>query len=166
MPHVIAWPTPLPEVRREPIGRKHTGPADVRQRRQPGRAEALAMDMLEIRDREDVVVVSFTQAKILDQLAIDKIRDEFNDLTLQAASGRKLLLDFARVQFMSSGMIGQIVRLHKQCKKDKVKLKLCNISPDIMEVFKITGLTKLLDIHREAADALKAFGPPRRGWFR
>ena len=124
------------------------------------------MGMIEIRDKDDVVVVSFATVKILDQLAIDQIREEFKDLTLQAASGRKLLLDFSRVQFMSSSMIGQIVQLHKQCKKDKVKLKLCNISPDIKEVFKITGLTKLLDIYDDPADALAAFGPPRRGWFR
>jgi len=124
------------------------------------------MGMIEIRDKDDVVVVSFATVKILDQLAIDQIREEFKDLTLQAASGRKLLLDFSRVQFMSSSMIGQIVQLHKQCKKDKVKLKLCNISPDIKEVFKITGLTKLLDIYDDPAGALAAFGPPRRGWFR
>ena len=124
------------------------------------------MGMIRILDKDDVVVVSFTEAKILDQLAIDQIREDFKDLTLQAASGRKLLLDFSRVQFMSSSMIGQVVRLHKQCKQDKVKLKLCNISPDIMEVFKITGLTKLLDIHKDADGALEAFGPTRRGWFR
>lgn len=124
------------------------------------------MEMIEIRDKDDVVVVSFATAKILDQVAIDQIREEFKDLTLQAASGRKLLLDFSRVQFMSSSMIGQIVQLHKQCKKDKVKLKLCSIAPDIKEVFKITGLTKLLEIHDDAAGALEAFGPPRRGWFR
>jgi anti-sigma B factor antagonist len=124
------------------------------------------MEMIEIRDEEDVVVVSFATVKILDQLAIDQIREEFKGLTLQAASSRKLLLDFSRVQFMSSAMIGQIVQLHKQCKQDKVKLKLCNISPDIKEVFKITGLTKLLDIYDDVAGALAAFGPPRRGWFR
>jgi anti-sigma B factor antagonist len=124
------------------------------------------MGMIKILDKDDVVVVSFTEVKILDQLAIDQIREDFKDLTLQAASGRKLLLDFSRVQFMSSSMIGQVVRLHKQCKRDKVKLKLCNISADIMEVFKITGLTKLLDIHKDALGALEAFGPARRGWFR
>ena len=124
------------------------------------------MAIIEIGDKDDVVVVSFTTVKILDQLAIDQVREEFKDLTLQAASGRKLLLDFSRVQFMSSSMIGQIVRLHKQCKKDKVKLKLSSISPDITEVFRITGLTKLLDIHKDAAGALDAFGPPALGWDR
>lgn len=124
------------------------------------------MGMIEIRDKDDVVVVSFTTVRILDQLAIDQIREDFKDLTLQAASGRKLLLDFSRVQFMSSSMIGQIVGLQKQCNSDKVKLKLCNISRDIMEVFRITGLTKLLEIHDDAAGALAAFGPPRRGWYR
>ena len=77
------------------------------------------MGMIEIRDKDDVVVVSFATVKILDQLAIDQIREEFKDLTLQAASGRKLLLDFSRVQFMSSGMIGQIVQLLQQTARNR-----------------------------------------------
>ncbi len=90
------------------------------------------MDLLTFRDKDDVVIVSFNQVKILDQTVIRQIGEEFKNLTLQAAAGRKLLLDFSRVEFMSSAMIGQIMRLHKQCKQDKTKLKLCHISPNIM----------------------------------
>ena len=45
------------------------------------------MGMIEIGDKDDVVVVSFTTVKILDQPAIDQVREDFKDLTLQAASG-------------------------------------------------------------------------------
>ncbi len=124
------------------------------------------MPQLCIRDKDDVVIVSFSQVKILDEGSIQQIGQEFQNLTMQAASGRKLLLDFSRVEFMSSAMIGQIVKLHKQCKNDKIRLKLCNICPNIMEIFKITGLVKLLDIHPDGAKAIEAFGPPAPGWNR
>ncbi len=124
------------------------------------------MDPLSIRDKDDIVIVSFNQVKILDPAAIRQIGDELKNLTLQAAAGRKLLLDFSRVEFMSSAMIGEIMRLHKQCKQDKVKLKLCCISPNILEVFQITGLTKLLEIHPDGVKAIEAFGPPALGWNR
>jgi anti-anti-sigma factor len=58
------------------------------------------------------------------------------------------------------------MRLHKQCKQDKIKLKLCNISPNILEVFQITGLTKLLEIYPDGVRAIEAFGPPALGWNR
>jgi anti-anti-sigma factor len=77
-----------------------------------------------------------------------------------------LLLDFSQVEFMTSAMIGEIVRLHSQCKCDKVRLKLCGICPNIAEVFKITGLAKVLEIHPDGIKAIEAFGPPSAGWNR
>jgi anti-sigma B factor antagonist len=124
------------------------------------------MDPLLIRDKDDVVVVSFNHVKILDADTIRLIGQEFKNLSLQAAANKKLLLDFSRVEFMTSAMIGEIVKLHKQCKQDKIRLKLCNICSNIMEVFKITGLSKLLEIHADGAKALEAFGPPAPGWNR
>ncbi len=122
------------------------------------------MKMLDIRDARDVVVVSFKHTKILDQTVIRQIGAEFKDLTMQAAADRRLLLNLNKIEFMASAMIGQIMLLYKQCKKDKIDLKLCCISPNIMEVFKITTLDKLLDIHDTEHKAIEAFGAPRRSW--
>ena len=123
------------------------------------------MPHTKVSDKDDVVVVTFSQAQILDEGIIRQIGAEFADLTIQAAAERKLLLNFAGVTFMSSAMIGQIMKLHKQAKNDKVELKLSDITPNIMEVFKITNLTKILSIYKTEAEALKAFGPPRKSWF-
>ncbi len=123
------------------------------------------MPHLTIADKQDVVVVSFTDAKILDETVIRQIGAEFSKLTLEASSERKLLLNFDRVAFMSSAMLGQIMRLAKQTKNDKIDLKLCEISPTIMEVFKLTKLDKMLDIRKTESDALAAFGPPRKSWL-
>jgi anti-anti-sigma regulatory factor len=62
-------------------------------------------------------------------------------------------------------MLGQIMRLAKQAKADKIDLKLCDISPDIMEVFKLTKLDKVLDIRKSEAAAIEAFGSPRTSWL-
>lgn len=124
------------------------------------------MDPLLIRDKDDVVVVSFNHVKILDEATIRQIGQDFKNLSLQAAANKKLLLDFSRVEFMTSAMIGEIVKLHRQCKRDKIRLRLCSICPNIMEVFKITGLTKILEIHSDGIKALAAFGPPSAGWNR
>lgn len=123
------------------------------------------MPHLTISDRDDVVVVSFAESKILDEGIIRQIGEEFKKLTTEAAAERKLLLKFSGVTFMSSAMLGQIMRLAKQAKADKIDLKLCDIAPSIMEVFTITRLNKILDIQKTEADAMKAFGPLRKSWF-
>ena len=112
---------------------------------------------LDLQDAGEVLVVSFRQSSILDQAVIDQIGQEFAQAGLEAAGNRKLLLDFRTVEYMSSAMLGKIVQLHKRCKNDKIKLKLCSIGSNPLEVFKITRLDKLFEIHKDAAAALPTF---------
>ena len=123
------------------------------------------MPRINIGEKLDVVVVTFKDAKILDESVIREIGVDFAKLTMEAAGDRKLLLNFAQVGFMSSAMLGQIMKLAKQAKNDKIDLKLCDITPEIMEVFKLTRLDKVLDIHKTEAAALEAFGSPRKSWL-
>ena len=126
------------------------------------------MANLTIQERGEVVMVTFTQTRILDENTIRAIGSEFANLTLEAAADHKLLLNFSGVDFMSSAMLGQIVRLNKQCKNDNIKLKLCSICPQVLEVFTITKLDKLIDIAPDEATALAAFSgaPVKKGWFK
>jgi anti-anti-sigma factor len=120
-------------------------------------------EQVTLRDRGDVLAVYFKQDSILDQQVIDAIGHEFDRVALEAASCRKILLNFEHVKFMSSAMIGKLLTLNKRCTADKIKLKLANVSPNLMEVFKITKLTKLFDIQHDEAAALAAF--EKRGFF-
>jgi anti-sigma B factor antagonist len=123
------------------------------------------MSQLNIRDNGNVVVVDFNHAKLLDDGTLREIGQEFQRLPLEAAAARRLLLNFANVEYMSSMMIGHIVRLNKQCKADKIRLMLCTISPNIMEVFTITRLNKILEIAKDEQSAVEAFGKSSGGWF-
>ena len=58
---------------------------------------------------------------------------------------------------MSSAALGMLIRVNKKCKEYKVSLKLCGISSDIREVFKITGMDKIFEIHADLSEALAAF---------
>src|SRR4030088_3317738 len=104
------------------------------------------MAHLNIVERQDVVMVTFNNVKILDEGVIRQIGGEFEKLTTEAAAERKLLLNFDRVTFMSSAMIGQIMKLYKKAKADGIALKLCSIDPTILEVFKITRLATRVHI--------------------
>ncbi len=123
---------------------------------------------LKIEERGEVVMVTLIQSRIVDEHTIRAVGSEFEKLTLEAAADHKLLLNFKGVDYMSSAMIGQIMRLHKKCKTDGIKLKFCSICPQIMEVFKITSLTKILEIEPNEETALAAFNgtSTKRGWFK
>jgi anti-sigma B factor antagonist len=110
----------------------------------------------------DVLVVYFTDSRMLDDPRIQQIGTELTAVVERCETG-KLLLNFEEVKFMSSAMLGKIMLVQKKCKQGDVKLKLCNISGDIMEVFKMMRLHKVLDIYKEEAKALSSF--EKKGLF-
>jgi len=123
------------------------------------------MSSLKSEQKEDILVVYFTDAKILDEARIQQIGKELMEKGDEAAKteSKKMLLNFQGVQFMSSAMIGKLVLLNKRAKTAGLVLKFCAISPNVLEVFKITRLNKVFDIQADEDKALKAFGS--KGWF-
>ena len=120
------------------------------------------MPALMTQSNGDVTVVYFTDSKILDEHKINQLNEELTGVAQRNAGG-KLLLNFSDVHFMSSAVLGKLVSLNRKCKADQTTLKMCNIAPDIMKVFEITRLNKVIDIHETEEKALSAFN--KRGWF-
>lgn len=110
---------------------------------------------LEVAEVGDVTVVRFVDRKILDEQNIQDMGQELFQL-IDEDNRDKLLLNFSNVDFLSSGALGKLITLDKKIKARAGKLKLSNIRPEIYEVFQITRLNKLFDIHDEEASALKA----------
>ncbi len=119
------------------------------------------MSDLAVHRSGEVLVVQFTAQKILTETVIAQIGRDL--LALADEAGGKMLLNFQGVTFMSSAMIGKIVLLSKKCANVKTIIKLCNIAPSIKEVFEITRLNKMFQIHETEADALAAF--QKKGWL-
>ena len=120
------------------------------------------MPSLVSQSSDDTLVIYFTDARILDETHINQIGKELIELLDKTDEGN-VLLNFHQVRFMSSAMLGKLVQFHKKCKEYKTKLKMCDISSDIMEVFKLTRLNKLFDIYHDEEKAKKAFS--KRGFF-
>ena len=87
---------------------------------------------------------------------LDEIKQEINTL-LGKCTGPDVLLDFGNVEFMSSAMLGLLGQLHRKIVTGHGRLKMCNIRPEIFQVFKLTNLDKLFSIHKDAPTALATF---------
>lgn len=111
---------------------------------------------LTVQTDDSVNIVHFSDRKILEELSIREIEDELFALVAQTPSPR-LVLNFANVEHLSSAALGMLINLQKEISKSDGKLKLSDIKPQIYEVFKITRLSKLFDIHDSADEAIKAF---------
>lgn len=111
---------------------------------------------LEVEDIGDITVVHFIDKKILDEQNIQIIGDQLFELVDKFGRGR-LLLNFGNVEYLSSAALGKLITLHKKVNTARGKLILCNIDPQIREVFEITKLDKIFTIQRDEQTALQAF---------
>ena len=111
---------------------------------------------LEVSEVGDVAVVRFVDRKILDEANIQEMGQELFHL-VEDEKRSKILLNFSQVDFLSSAALGKLITLEKKVKAHAGKLKLCQIRPEIYEVFQITKLNKLFEIHDNEASALAAF---------
>lgn len=111
---------------------------------------------LVVEDIGDITVVNFVDKKILDEQNIQMIGDDLFRL-VDELGRRKLLLNFANVEFMSSAALGKLIRLHQRLTQVSGKLVLCNISKSILEIFQLTRLDKMLKIVDSEQQGLESF---------
>lgn len=104
---------------------------------------------------EKATIISFTDEKILEETDIKALQESIMSVVESASGGIKLILDFGNVRFLSSAVLGLLIRLSKRIYEHDGQLKLCNISPKIFEIFKITRLTKTFDIYKDVEGAVE-----------
>jgi anti-sigma B factor antagonist len=111
---------------------------------------------LEVEHIGDVTVVNFVDRKILGEQNIQIIGEQLFSL-VDEEGWRKLLLNFGNVEYLSSAALGKLITLNKKLQAVGGRLILCNIDPQIYEVFEITKLDKFFNIQKEEQAALQAF---------
>jgi anti-sigma B factor antagonist len=119
---------------------------------------AVASETSRLRTRRigDVVQVEFIDRNILDEANIQIIGEEISSL-IDAQPQPKLLISFANVDHLSSAALGTLITINTRIRNAGGQLRLADIDPQIFEVFVITKLNKLFEIHETSADALKSF---------
>ncbi|MEM9883165.1 MAG: STAS domain-containing protein [Planctomycetota bacterium] len=109
-----------------------------------------------VHEVDEVTQVGFVDRNILEESAIQQIGEEIAQL-IDAAPNPKLLLDFDNVEHLSSAALGTLITVNTKVKQKGGQLRLSNIDKQIYEVFVITKLNKLFQIHEDNPKALKSF---------
>jgi anti-sigma B factor antagonist len=105
---------------------------------------------------KDATIITFTDEKILEERDIVELQESLMGVIEQTEKIR-LILDFSTVKFLSSAVLGLLIRVSKKVYERDGQLRLCNISPRIYEIFRITRLTKIFDIFPDRASAAASF---------
>jgi len=105
------------------------------------------------RKEDEVVHVEFVDRNILDEANIQRIGEEILAL-IETESEPRLVISFSNVDHLSSAALGTLITIHNKVKSKGGSLRLSNIDPQIYEVFVITKLNKLFEIHDTSENAI------------
>jgi anti-sigma B factor antagonist len=89
--------------------------------------------------------VTFEDEKILEEVQIRELQKSLEPV-IEKNSDNLLVLNFANVRFMTSAMLGLLVRIHKRVRERRGKLELRNLDKNLQKLFEITQLTKIFNI--------------------
>ncbi|HUB25266.1 MAG TPA: STAS domain-containing protein [Tepidisphaeraceae bacterium] len=91
-------------------------------------------------------VVEFRTANLMDPPLLESIQTDLVQL-VEIEDRRHVILDFEKVQYVSSQAIGIVIHMHKKLAAlPHSRLVLCSVPPKIMELLRILRLDKLLKI--------------------
>ncbi|HEX6736669.1 MAG TPA: STAS domain-containing protein [Vicinamibacteria bacterium] len=76
---------------------------------------------------------------------------------------RKLVIDLQAVTYVDSASIGCLMDVRRLLTEQGGLLKLSGLQPRVETMISMTGVNKIIDIHREEAQALAAFAAEGKG---
>lgn len=100
-------------------------------------------------------IVEIRTPSLMDPPELESLGEQLYRL-VDEQDKRMLILDFERVQYLSSQAIGILLTLHKKLAAlSKSRLILCGVNSRLTELLKITRLDRVLTVTPTQAEAVK-----------
>lgn len=112
--------------------------------------------IIAVEELPDYVVIHIL-ADSLDEEKLQPLQSEVR-AAADAAPGRPCVLDLARVSFLPSMSLAALVRLYGEFQARRQRLLLAAMQPQVREVFIMTRLDRLFELHDDLAAAARAVG--------
>lgn len=116
------------------------------------------LDLEFVRDCSTLIVKISCE---LDHHTSDSLRRKV-DSEIQRYLPKNVIFDFTGVRFMDSSGIGMIMGRYKNIKRYDGKTVMANVRPEIMRVFEISGITKIIPQYKSTAKALESMKGGRK----
>ena len=99
--------------------------------------------------------VSFNKLEKLNAAVADDIKTEL--LKLYDVQNSKVIIDLEGVRYIDSTGFGCFLTAMKTARNNYGKLKICNIEPDVLSIFRALQLHTVLDLHDDIDSCINSF---------
>lgn len=117
---------------------------------------AAASGHLIVQVYDGIVLVQVARDRVLEPAIITAISAELTAL-LQRHPRPSVVLDLSKVAYISSAMIGKFIAFYKGVMGMKGRLAIGGVKPELMPMFKITQIDRLIRFHADVQTAIQEY---------
>ena len=111
--------------------------------------------MLKVDLINNINVASFENINRFNALITEPVKEQLNNLFNKPNT--KLILNLEGINFIDSSGFGVFLSVMKTANVNFGHFKICNISKEVMELFKLLQLHNVFEIYSNLDDCLKSF---------
>ena len=104
---------------------------------------------IQVNDSEGIKVVRFQDHQLFDERTVREIADQIAEALPNDGSPIRLVVDFSDVSLISSTFLSKLILLQRRIDATRGKLRLCEMTPIIQQVFRTSNLDRLFKIDRD-----------------
>jgi anti-anti-sigma factor len=111
---------------------------------------------LAVRKLGSVTIMELLDRRLIDTARIEALGEQMMD-TVKAAPGIKLIVNFEKVEYLSSTMLNVLIAVHNTVHQQKGQMVLANLPPELLKVLTLMKLQKKFTICGTVDDAMSVF---------
>ena len=111
--------------------------------------------MLKTEKIDGILIVSFNNVNRFNALITEPVKEQVK--AMFNSPNTRLILNLEGISFIDSSGFGVFLSIMKAANNNYGFFKICNISEEVMELFKLLQLHNVFEIYNTVDDALKSF---------
>lgn len=112
---------------------------------------------IDVQEIDSVKVVRLLDRQLFDERTVRDVADQIAAVLPNDGSPIQLVLDFSDVALISSSLLGKLILFQRRVDASRGKLRLCELSPVLQQVFRTSNLDRLFKIDRDQRASLAEF---------
>ncbi len=112
---------------------------------------------IQVQESNGVKVVRFHDHQLFDEKTVREVAEQISAALPNEGGPIRLVVDFSDVTLISSTLLSKLILLQRRVEASRGKLRLCELSPIIQQVFRTSNLDRLFSIDRDQRTAIESF---------
>ena len=112
---------------------------------------------IQVHETNGITVVRFLDHQLFDERTVREVADQVAAALPNDGSPIRLVVDFSDVNLVSSTLLSKLILLQRRVEASRGKLRLCEMSPIIQQVFRTSNLDRLFSIDRDQRTSIESF---------